>query len=712
MSGDAMLSETKAWLLDHMPYQAMWMNRRGKLVFTNYAFCEALGYNKKELSQLTIYDVNPRVTPEQWEKHWAEVEAEKTVNFKTLHKKKSGHVFEVEVVSQFFSNNGNDLICAIVHEITQSSFYKRVLDTAEQLVKVGGWKLNLQDQSMIATGETYRIFGVERSVEVMPANVVRFFDDPVTFQKLISNAITKGHQFDEVLSIHDSKGRKKWLRCVGIPVLINDQIKKVIGVYQDITTQYNNILSLQLFREIIDQSEDIVFVWEENGDLFHHSNSASKQLGFTNEELANFTIYDLDKVIDEKWWKDHFRDIKHRKHFRLEWMATRKDGSTFPVDIAVNHLFFENRHLNCAVLRDISAMKRQEQDLRDAFEQIEKLKNQLEKENEYLQEEIKRTYNFDNIICKSDAYKEVLNTVEQVAPTDTTVLITGESGTGKELLASAIHNNSVRKDNVLVKVNCATLPRELFESELFGHKKGSFTGATADKTGKFAVAHKGTIFLDEIGELPLELQPKLLRVLQEGEFDVLGDAKTTKVDVRIIAATNRDLSKMVGEGTFREDLYYRLNVFPIHNLPLRDRREDVPLLAQFFLEKYALKAGKQLRRISKKTLEAFSRYHFPGNIRELENLIERAVIIENGTTLYPGTWMPVTDTTAAAVADGFKTFEQMQRDYIIRVLEKTGWKVSGTNGAAAILDMNAKTLFARMKKLGIEKEVSAKRRGQ
>ena len=225
--------------------------------------------------------------------------------------------------------------------------------------------------------------------------------------------------------------------------------------------------------------------------------------------------------------------------------------------------------------------------------------------------------------------------------------------------------------------------------------------------GKFSLADGGTIFLDEIGELPLALQPKLLRVLQEGEFDKLGGTKTLKVDVRIVAATNRNLDKMVKDGKFREDLFYRLNVFPIHNLPLRERKRDIPLLAQFFLEKYSAKAGKSFKRLSKKTMASLMKYHFPGNIRELENLIERAVIIERGSTLNPGSWLPVID--KEVVSEDFKPFEVMQREYIIKVLDKTNWRVSGPKGAAAILDMKDKTLFAKMKRLGIEKKVGLKR---
>jgi PAS domain S-box-containing protein len=702
MATDTLILSAQKWQLENLPYEIMWINRQGQILYLNKQLKNKLDYTNKEVESLTIFDINPRTDLKDFESHWEEVKEKGTVNFKTVHRRKDGFLYDVEVFAQFFSNNRNPLICAIVNEITKSSFYRRVLNKAEEMVCLGGWKLNLQDNSIIATDQLLRIFGVQQTEDIQPINLIRFFKDPERFQTLISNALVKAVPFDDVLEIVDTSGQQKWLRCAGQPILIQDKINKIIGVYQDVSESQRNILSLQLYQEIIDQSDDIVFIWTEEGKLLNFSESAIKQLQFSEEELSQATIFDLDHQIDSKWWQEHFQDIKKRKHFRMEWQANRKDGSQFPVDISVNHILHRGEDLNCAVLRDISERKQQEEDLKNALQEIELLKVQLEKENEYLQEEIRQQSQFENIICQSEAYAKVLRQVEQVASTETTVLITGESGTGKELLANALHQHSKRKDRVLVKVNCATLPKALFESELFGHQKGSFTGAIANKEGKFTLAHQGTLFLDEIGEVPLELQAKLLRVLQEGEFDVLGGS-TVKVDVRIIAATNRDLEKMVQEGLFREDLYYRLNVFPIHNIPLRERTEDIPLLAQSFLEEYAAKAGKRFTRISKKTLRVLMQYSFPGNIRELKNLIERAVIVEQGPTLFPGSWFPASKVEKTA-KPGFITFEQMQRDYIVQVLKETKGKVSGPGGAAEILDIKDKTLYAKIKKLGIEKK--------
>jgi PAS domain S-box-containing protein len=330
---------------------------------------------------------------------------------------------------------------------------------------------------------------------------------------------------------------------------------------------------------------------------------------------------------------------------------------------------------------------------------MEQEKARLEAANIYLQEEIKTVHNFEEIIGASTPIRKVMQSIEKVAATEATVLVMGETGTGKELIARAIHNLSRRKDGVLVKVNCAAIPAGLIESELFGHEKGAFTGALARKVGRFELADRATIFLDEVGEIPLELQTKLLRVLQEGEFERLGSTRTLKVNVRVIAATNRDLDKEVREGRFRSDLYYRLKVFPIVLPALRDRTQDIPLLVSYFVKKFSTAMGKKVESVSAKAMELLKRYPWPGNIRELEHVIERAVILSQGPELELGDWMPKsTELTAAGPA---ATLEEVERGHILAVLTQTSWRVSGDKGAARILGLNPTTLEARMKKLGV-----------
>ncbi len=335
-----------------------------------------------------------------------------------------------------------------------------------------------------------------------------------------------------------------------------------------------------------------------------------------------------------------------------------------------------------------------------AVAEIKKLKEQLEGERAYLQEEIKLGYNHEKIIGQSDGLKYVLYKVEQIAGSNTTVLIHGETGTGKELVARAVHNLSLRKNRALVKVNCATLPANLIESELFGHEKGAFTGSISKHLGRFEVANGATLFLDEIGELPLELQAKLLRVLQDGEFERLGSSHTIKVDVRIITATNRNLEEEVRMGRFREDLWYRLNIFPITLPPLRDRADDIPHLVDFYVNKIAKRMGKTIAVIPESVMSVLQAYHWPGNIRELENVLERAVINSSGPKLH---LVDELKKPGKELLANQKTLEAVEREYIMQVLEQTKWKVSGKNSAAEILGLDRSTLRGRMCKLNIQK---------
>ncbi len=346
-----------------------------------------------------------------------------------------------------------------------------------------------------------------------------------------------------------------------------------------------------------------------------------------------------------------------------------------------------------------AAKKGKEQAEKSLFE-IQKLKTLLEAERAYLQEEIKLKYNHETIIGQSNGLKYVLYKIEQIAGSNTTVLILGETGTGKELAARAIHGLSPRNKRALIKINCATLPASLIENELFGHEKGAFTDSPARHLGRFEVADGATIFLDEIGELPLGLQAKLLRVLQEGEFERLGGSQTIKVDARIIAATNRNLEEEVRRGNFREDLWYRLNVFPITLPPLRDRREDIPLLVSFYLKKIAKRLGKSIEIIPENVMQGLTNYNWPGNIRELENVLERAAInsSDNKLRLVDELKKPLKE-----MGNNPRTLESVEREYIIRVLEQTNWKISGKDSAAQILDLDRSTLRARMRKLSIEK---------
>lgn len=339
-----------------------------------------------------------------------------------------------------------------------------------------------------------------------------------------------------------------------------------------------------------------------------------------------------------------------------------------------------------------------------SFQEIEQLKNKLSSEKLYLEQELQTTYNFQEIIGQSQALRRILKQVETAAPTDSTILIQGETGTGKELIARAIHNLSERRERTLVKVNCAAIPTGLLESELFGHERGAFTGAVSQRAGRFELANRGTLFLDEVGDIPLELQPKLLRVLQEHEFERLGSSRTIQVNVRLVAATNSDLEQMVADRKYRSDLYYRLNVFPIMLPPLRERPEDIPVLARFFAQKFARRMRKRIESIPASSLAALTSYHWPGNVRELENFIERAVILTGGSELeIPLGELKKADAPPAHAPVEITTLESAERDHILRALKETNWVIGGTSGAAARLGMKRTTLQSRMQKLGISR---------
>ena len=463
----------------------------------------------------------------------------------------------------------------------------------------------------------------------------------------------------------------------------------------------------RLYRDLKDREAKIgrlvdanilgIFIWNLDGAIVGANEAFLRMVQYGRDDLVSGRVRWTDVTPPECRERDEraVADLKATATAQpYEKEFFRKDGSRVPVLIG-GALFQKGGTEGVSFVLDLSDQKRAEAE-------IKALKDQLYKENLALRKEIQTEHNFEEIIGNSAAIKKVFRAIEKVAATDASVLITGETGTGKELIARAIHNLSARKDLVLVKVNCAAIPAGLIESELFGHEKGAFTGALARKIGRFELADQATIFLDEIGDLPLELQAKLLRVLQEGEFERLGNPRTLKVNVRVIAATNRNLEKSVQEGSFRPDLFYRLNVFPIPLPPLRDRKEDIPLLVSHFAKKYAAKLGKQITSVPQSTLQILQSYPWPGNVRELENLIERAVILAQGVQLEIADLLSRSSSTAAVAQ--IATLEEREREHILQVLEMAGWRVSGERGAANLLGLKRTTLEARMKKLGIARK--------
>ncbi len=453
------------------------------------------------------------------------------------------------------------------------------------------------------------------------------------------------------------------------------------------------------FRMIVEQAGESFFVLDYDGRISDVNRHASESLGYSREELLNMTISDVDIEVDTKGHKKlYWERLVPGAYITFEGLHRRKDGNTFPVGVRLGRVDIGENRFFLALVRDISERKQKQEKLQKAFAEIKALKDQLEQENINLRKEIETEYRNGDIVGKSEGIKSVIRLAEQVGKDDTCVLILGETGTGKELMAHAIHKMSLRCERTMVRVNCAALPSTLIESELFGREKGAYTGALTRQIGRFEAANGSTIFLDEIGDLPMEMQVKLLRVLQDGQFERLGSMTTISADVRIIAATNRDLPQLIREGKFRNDLYYRLNVFPITMPPLRDRKEDIPLLVWEFVKEFGKKRGKMIDVIPKRTMDLLQGYSWPGNIRELKNVIERGLILGTGSKLY----IDHLDVEEDEASDQM-TLDATSRKHISKVLEKTGWQIYGKRGAARILGLKPSTLQYKMKKLNIEK---------
>lgn len=431
----------------------------------------------------------------------------------------------------------------------------------------------------------------------------------------------------------------------------------------------------------------------DSGALRRRANDSLKTL--VQKERSPMTEHERQRLVHEL----------EVHQIELEMQNVELRNSRDELESRVHERTYELNKLNAQLTLEIEERKKAEESLLAAYAEIKQMKDRLKAENTYLQQEASWEHNFGEIIGQSSAISQVFLRVEQVAPMNATVLLLGETGTGKGVVARAIHSRSTRKDRPMITVNCTSLPANLIESELFGRERGAFTGANERQLGRFELANGGTIFLDEIGEMPLELQCKLLRVIQDGEFERLGSSRTITTDVRIIAASNRNLEEEIKNGRFREDLFYRLNVFPITIPALRQREGDIPLLINHFVGKFNKKNGKKIETVTKDTLDALQRYHWPGNVRELESVIERAVITSQGNVLQ--------------VLDRFDTFRKLEepaeksvmglvdieRDHIVQVLHKTGWRIEGEKGAAVLLGMNPSTLRARMRKYGIHRKL-------
>lgn len=689
------------------------IDKQGHIRYANGAAGQMLGYANEELTGLQVFDLEQELNLVNYLKRWKSAGAKKEKSWLVKWQLKSEEKQFFQVLGRVLKDRSSPLLCCCFSPAGSIQSLKAATYRYLKHFGVAIWEWD------IITGEFQMTDNFPDLLQLKPdqlpvpgqLNIISALKDqlsPEQFTSLLEKvkAAQKNRSaFELQLQLLDKEQRGRTIRVFGYP----EEEDKVAGKFQgSLAVVRDTSKDKNLASAVLERSEAMV-CWINPDCTFRYVNKAmTNRLGYeASEMVSQLEITDIDAENTVERWRDIWEEASAGETMKMESTLKTKNDRVFPAEFHLDFLDIDGIKLISLSAQDITERRKKEEKLRKALLEVQTLSDQLEEENIYLREEISEGNKFENILTQSKDYKKVLQQVEQVAPTEATVLIEGETGTGKELLARAIHSLSQRQDRPLVKVNCAALSEDLILSELFGHEKGAFTGASSVKTGRFELADTGTIFLDEIGEISMKIQSQLLRILQEGEFERVGGVETLKVDVRIIAATNRDLKKMVAEKRFREDLYYRLSVFPLYNPPLRKRREDIPLLVRHFMEKFARKNGKTIENIRARDLKRLKQFDFPGNIRELMNIVEQAVVLTNNQTLDLSYWRPVKPARSSLQPDddhGFPSLEEIQRQHIINALEQTHWRVTGPQGAAKLLGIKGQTLFSKMKKLDIKRQ--------
>lgn len=672
----------------------IWSQPGGRIAYVNNATVDRLGYSTDELYEMSVRELDPSLNEDSGTDILENIRETGKLRRNTQFTTKSGEIIEVDTSLNYICFNEEEYICGINRDVTEEILRQRrrilsefTIDNSREMiiwVKPDGI-VHFANHTFISR----TAYEAEEIIGSGASNMFPHLEEDYREKawELLRSGETLEGEFVLLLksgSLLPVYAKTEYLSFEG---------EEFSCVYlRDLTKKKLRDTQLLLAQQALDHSADCKLWVDEEFKVNYANQTLLNFIGSTRKKVAGLPFNKVLPGID----RDKLED-----EGRIEIDLRCREGHVRQFDFNITILDHSGQRFYMLTGRDVSEMAQRRQELEAANLEISQFKDRVELENITLREEVAYNYNVNNIVTVSKAYQEVLNQVGQVAEVDTTVLIMGETGTGKELLARSIHTLSDRGQGPLIKVNCAALPESLIESELFGHEKGAFTGASARKRGRFEMADKGTLFLDEIGELPLELQSKLLRVLQEDEFERLGGTETIKVDVRLVAATNRNLREMVRKGTFRSDLFYRLNVFPITNLPLRDRPEDIPVLVEYFVQKFAKQQNKNITQVESADMKTLQNYYFPGNIRELENLVERAVVLCQSEVL--SIPLDVNQTRAMEDERPFLTFEEMQRQHIIDALKMTGGRITGANGAGILLDMNDRTLVSKMRKLDIRK---------
>jgi PAS domain S-box-containing protein len=717
-------SKTKFEILSEVTFEGILIHDNGVPVDMNTAFPKLFGYTKGEFLNKNLIKIIIHKNNQETVINHIKIEYHRP--YEVIGIKKDGTEFPLEIEGKtYLSQDNKKLRATAFRDITERKI-------AEQKIKDSEAKINsilnslpssvcvIDDAgNILHVNDAWKQFGATNSNKIKDTTCTEYnyFDVCKSdFENEDTNLILEGligllngkiEKFEYEYPCH-TPNEKHWFLMSAD--LMKTSEKQIVISHRDVTSLkiaeqelkeslYKNKLAIDIAQLGVwtFDAKTNKLIW--NDTLFEIFDTTPEEFDGTRESFEKY-IHPKDlEYVNTEQQKVFEKEPMSNINFRIQ----RPSGEIRDIEASAIPIVEADKLVKIlGVNRDVTEAVMAKKKLNDAFNEISDLKLKLEAENVYLKEELKLEGSFEDIIGTSKSLKKVLKQVEHVAKTDTTVLVLGETGTGKELIAKAVHSNSNRKNKPLIKVNCSALPAELIESELFGHEKGAFTGAINRKIGRFELAHNGTIFLDEIGDLPIDLQTRLLRVLQENEFERLGGETTIKVDVRVITATNRNLEELVVEGKFRQDLYYRLNVFPITSPPLRKRKEDIPSLIHYFINKHNNKTKNVIKSVHKNAIDKLVNYDWPGNVRELEHVIERAIVLNYGSQLRLGNWF-VGDNTDMALHKEFITLEQSERDYIAKVLEKTNGKIRGKNGAAEILGLKPTTLESRMKKLNISK---------
>lgn len=690
--------------LDKVSDLIFWVRTDGSFAYVNQAVCERLGYTRKELMKMSSLQITYGFEPGQRVDLWERLRREKHLEGKFELITKSGEIVPVLSTNSYLQYEGEEYNCAFSKDISRQERETRRLKLTQFSVE------NSHEMMLWINPEggiiyVNAVFSEKTGYSKQDCKQLNFYD-LLAMENVLQikddwwRQLTQEGEFELEAELWKKDGKLLPINCFFNYIEYEGQ--ELVCMYvRDWSRKKKREVQLFLAQNALDSAQDMIFWIDQDLRIAYKNVAAREKLGYRPGELKGAEFKKVCRELDLQ----AILDSSSKATFETDFYT--KNRTKIPVEVSISPAEFKGNRYSCMIVRDITERRKSQEKLAENQDKIRELSLKLKDENILLKEEITMNYNFNNIVTQDKNYRKVLSQIAQVADSDATVLILGETGTGKELLARAIYSLSEREDRPFIKVNCAALPENLIESELFGHEKGAFTGAIQQKKGRFELANKGTLFLDEIGELPLDLQAKLLRVLQEGEFERLGGTATLKVDVRIVAATNRNLEEMVEEGTFREDLFYRLNVFPISNPPLRERKDDVPLLVKHFVRKYGERMGKKVDRIPQADLDRLQKYDFPGNIRELENMVERAMILaQDGVLNLKASFDLVRDQVGSKSKenDKFFTFEEMQKEHIVDALKRCNFRVTGPNGAARLLDLNDRTLMSKMRKLNIRRE--------